>query len=162
MVKTNVHKLLFEDDLWRIVHLDIEYHSLYEKRVNTEKIIKALLVDDESLNDIELLETMVAIQDLQDYIHFTYSAELKKIEDSKDQEDAQEEYEDKKGTKNIQSMLFSKRIRENVLYDAVKGFGISAKEFGENVQDQSTKNYEVPYRIHATDDPYESPEDMDW
>lgn len=159
-VKTNVHKLLFEDDLWRIVHLDIEYHSLYEKRVNTEKIIKALLVDDESLNDIELLETMVAIQDLQDYIHFTYSAELKKIEDSKDQEDAQEEYEDKKGTKKHSKYAIFERIRENVLYDAVKGFGISAKEFGENVQDQSTKNYEVPYRIHATDDPYESPEDM--
>ena len=50
-------------------------------------------------------------------------------------------------------------IRDS-LYDGVKAFGISAKEFGENVQDQSSKKFEVPYRIHATDDSLESPEDM--
>ena len=44
--------------------------------------------------------------------------------------------------------------------DAVKAYGITAKEFGENVQDQSSKGFEVPYRIHATDDPWESPDDM--
>lgn len=158
--KTNVHKLLFEDDLWRIASLDIEYHSLYEKRVNTEKIIKNLQVEDELLKSVEAQESMVAIQDLQDYLNFTYSAELKKLNDSKDLEDVQEEEDDKKSTKKHSKYAIFERIRENVLYDAVKGFGISAKEFGENVQDQSTKNYEVPYRIHTTDDPYESPEDM--
>lgn len=158
--KTNVHKLLFEDDLWRITRLDIEYHSLYEKRVNTEKIIKKLQVEDDSLKDIETQESMVAIQDLQDYINFTYSAELKKLNESKDLENIQEEDDDKKSNKKHSKYAIFERIRENVLYDAVKGFGITAKEFGENVQDQSTKNYEVPYRIHTTDDPYESPEDM--
>lgn len=156
-VRNNVHKLLFEEDLWRIVQLDIEYHSLYEKRVNTERLIKQLQLDDELVKDIDTLETMVAIQDLQDYINFTYSLEIRKHNEAKD--DDLEEDDDKKAAKKHSKYAVFERIRENVLYDAVKGFGISAKEFGENVQDQSTKNYEVPYRIHATDDSYESPED---
>lgn len=31
--------MISEDDVWRIVKLDIEYHSLYEKRLNTEKLL---------------------------------------------------------------------------------------------------------------------------
>lgn len=157
-VRNNVHKLLFEDDLWRIVQLDIEYHSLYEKRLNAEKLISQLLVDDDLLRDIETLDSMVSVQDLQDYVHFSYSSLIRKINEAKDE--TPEEEEDKKLLKKHSKYAVFERIRDNVLYDAVKGFGISAKEFGENVQDQSTKNYEVPYRIHATDDPYESPEDM--
>ena len=52
------------------------------------------------------------------------------------------------------------RIKSNILYDAVKAYGITAKQFGENVQDQSSKGFEVPYRIHATDDSWESPEEL--
>lgn len=159
-VRNTVHKLLFEDDLWRIVRLDIEYHTLYEKRVNTEKLINELSLDDDLVKDIQSADSMVAVQDLQDYINFTYSAEIKKLNDSKEQEqDGQEDEDRKLGKKHSRYAIFE-RIRENVLYDAVKGYGISAKEFGENVQDQSLKNYEVPYRIHATDDSYETPEDM--
>lgn len=157
-VRNVVHKLLFEDDLWRIVHLDIEYHSLYEKRLNAEKLISQLLLDDDLLLDIETLDSMVSVQDLQDYVHFTYSSLIRKTNEAK--EDPSEEEEEKKLAKKHSKYAVFERIRDNVLYDAVKGFGISAKEFGENVQDQSTKNYEVPYRIHATDDPFESPEDM--
>lgn len=160
-VRSNVHKLLFEDDLWRIVQLDIEYHSLYEKRLNTEKLIIELQLDDDLVKDTESLESMVAIQDLQDYINFTYSAEIKKLNDSKEEQrqNSEEEDDSKSGKKHSKFAIFE-RIRENVLYDAVKGYGISAREFGENVQDQSLKNYEVPYRIHATDDSLETPEEM--
>lgn len=158
--RNNVNKLLFEDDLWRIVRLDIEYHSLYEKRINTERLIAQLSSDDDLLRDVEFLDSMVAIQDLQDYINFNYSAELRKLSKSKDSEPAEEDDEDKKANKKHSKYAIFERIKENVLYDAVKAYGITAKEFGENVQDQSTKNYEVPYRIHATDDPLESPEDM--
>lgn len=161
-VRSNVHKLLFEDDLWRIVQLDIEYHSLYEKRMNTEKIIDLLSVDDDLIRDVDALDSMVSIQDLQDYINFTYSAEIRAQNEKKDSEEGleDEDNDNKKSSKKHSKYAVFERIRENVLYDAVKAYGISAKEFGENVQDQSTKNYEVPYRIHATDDPFEFPEDM--
>lgn len=156
-VKNNVVKLLFEDDLWRIVQLDIEYHSLYEKRLNAEKMVAQLAIDDDLIRDIDSLDSMVAIQDLQDYVNFTYSAELRAVSQNKDSVDDED---DKKAAKKHSKYAIFERIRENVLYDAVKAYGITAKQFGENVQDQSTKNYEVPYRIHATDDPFESPEDM--
>ena len=60
--------MISEDDVWRIVKLDIEYHSLYEKRLNTEKIIDSLEIDDELVKDIKMLDSMVAIQDMHDYI----------------------------------------------------------------------------------------------
>lgn len=138
--------MISEDDVWRIVKLDIEYHSLYEKRLNTEKIIDSLEIDDELVKDIKTLDSMVAIQDMHDYIQFTYSKEIRQREETQNR-------------KHSKFALYE-RIRENVLYDAVKAYGITAKEFGENVQDQSSKGFEVPYRIHATDDPWESPDDM--
>lgn len=158
-VRNNVHKLLFEDDLWRIVQLDIEYHSLYEKRLNTEKLVERLTVDDDLLKDVDALDLMVAIQDLQDYTNFTYSAEMRALAEKKSDLEEDDDEKRRAAKKHSKYAIFE-RIRENVLYDAVKAYGISAKELGENVQDQSTKNYEVPYRIHATDDPFELPEDM--
>lgn len=177
-VQSKVHKLLYEDDLWRIVRLDIEYHSLYEKRLNIERLIEALqLTDDDLVNDIKNLETMVSIQDLHDYINFTYSAELRDLATRRAEErerqraergsagddDAEEEDPEEdllgKAKKHFKYAVFE-RIRGNVLYDAVRAFGISAKEFGENVQDQLSKGFEVPYRIHATDDAVELPQEL--
>lgn len=156
-LENNVHKLLNEDDLWRIVQLDIDYHSLYEKRLNTEKLIAALKLDDDLVKDIKALDSMIAILDLQDYIQFTYSAEIRQL--STDQQEAVEANGGYTGKKHYKYALFE-RIRQNILYDAVKAFGITAKSFGENVQDQSSKQWQVPYRIHATDDPLELPDDL--
>lgn len=74
--------MISEDDVWRIVKLDIEYHSLYEKRLNTEKIIDSLEIDDELVKDIKTLDSMVAIQDMHDYIQFTYSKEIRQREET--------------------------------------------------------------------------------
>ncbi|KAK6463363.1 SH2 domain-containing protein [Scheffersomyces coipomensis] len=156
--ETEVHKLLFEDDLWRIVHLDVEYHSLYEKRLNIERIVDELQLDDDLVRDIKSLDTMVAVQDIFDYIHFTYSAEIRDLANNQEATANEENPEAPvKNSKKHSKYAFFERIRSNVLYDAVKSFGISAKEFGENVQDQSAKQFLVPYRIHATDDSQEAP-----
>lgn len=173
VVITNVHKLLNEDDLWRIVQLDIEYHSVYDKRLNTQKLIDALQIDDDLVKDIKSLDTMVAVQDLHDYINFTFSSQIRELSKEKEKEKEEQneiandndkeelsQERDPTSTKKHSKYAVYERIRENVLYDAVKAFGISAKDFGENVQDQSSKNFEVPYRIHATDDYIESPEDL--
>lgn len=154
-----VHKLLFEDDLWRIVHLDIDYHSLYEKRLNTQKLIDSLNLDDDLVKDVKYVDSMVAIQDLHDYLNFTYSAEIKALSQETNDDGEEEESETKANKKHSKYAVYE-RIKANILYDVVKSYGISAKEFGENVQDQSSKNFEVPYRIHATDDPLESPNDL--
>lgn len=144
---TEVHKLLFEDDLWRIVQLDIEYHSLYEKRLNVEKLISQIpeaIEDDDILRDIGSLESMSAIQDVNDYVQFTYADALK------------EAHPQKKGAK---PQLYH-RLKANILYDAIAAFGLTAKQFGDNIHDQSSKGFQAAYRVHATDDPLESPADL--
>lgn len=162
----SVHKLLSEDDLWRIVQLDIDYQSFYEKRLNVEKLISNLNLDDDLVKDIKSINSLVAIQDLQDYIQFTYSKEIRelaaasKTSDIPSEEAAAADEEDIKHHKKHFKYAFYERVRANILYSAVKSFGISAKEFGENVQEQSSKKFEIQYRIHATDDPFESPEDV--
>ena len=167
-----VHKLLFEDDLWRIVHLDIEYHSHYEKRYNLEQLITQLDVDDDLLKDYRQLDNISAVQDLHDYVNFVYSDKIREIQqkhqdlqaqlqqqnEDGDQEEAVEQVPTK--NKKIAKMSAFERIKNNVIYDGVAAYGISAKHFGENVQDQSSKGFMVPYRIHATDDRLESPEDL--
>lgn len=152
-----VHRLLDEDDLWRIIKLDIEYHSLYEKRLNVEKLVEELNVVDDLLKDFSSLDSIVAIQDLQDYIHFTYSKEIRDLASKKQPEEANELARLVK--KNSKFSIYE-RIKENVLYDAVEAYGITAKQFGENVQDQSSKNFQASFRIHATDDPFESPNEI--
>ncbi|KAK6203561.1 SH2 domain-containing protein [Scheffersomyces amazonensis] len=154
-VETRVHKLLFEDDLWRIIHLDVEYHSLYEKRLNIEKLIEELNLDDDLVRDMKSLETMVGVQDIFDYIQFTYSREVREL--SRNQETLPDGTIQSRTTKKHSKYSLFERIKSNVLYDAVKAFGISAKEFGENVQDQSSKHFLVQYRIHATDDAQDAP-----
>jgi transcription elongation factor SPT6 len=154
VIQNDVHKLLFEDDLWRIVHLDIEYHSLYEKRLNMEKLIDALNVDDDLLKDVKTLDTMVAIQDIHDYIQFNYSSRLRELAENEDTDG------DKKSTKKQTRFALIERIKDNIIYDGVKAFGISSKQFGENVQDQSLTKFANTYRVHATDDPLESPSEI--
>ncbi|CAI5760233.1 unnamed protein product [Candida verbasci] len=151
--ESKLHKLLYEDDLWRIVQLDIEFHSFYEKRINTEKLIDSLGIDDDLTKDIKSLNSMVAIQDLYDYIQFTYSKQIRHAANN------ETETLESKGKKHSKFAIFE-RIKDNILYEAVRAFGITAKQFGENVQDQSSQNFEVPYRIHATDDTYEKPNEL--
>lgn len=136
-ITNEIHKLLFEDDLWRIIYLDIEYHSIYEKKLNIEKIIKSLNHNDEILKNISTIDSMIEIQDIYDYINFNYSSQLNKKKFN----------------------LFNK-IKSNIIYDGIKAFGISSKKFGDNVQDQSLSNFLNSYRIHPTDDPIESPKDI--
>ncbi|RCK65450.1 Transcription elongation factor SPT6 [Candida viswanathii] len=146
-------RLFNEDELWRIVKLDIEYHSLYEKRLNTEKLIESLELDDDLVKDIKSLDTMVAVQDVHDYLQFTYSKEIR------EKAPPNKKKTKPNSRKHIKVTLYE-RIKSNILYDAVKAYGITAKQFGENVQDQSSKGFEVPYRIHATDDSWEAPDEL--
>lgn len=159
-----VHKLLFEDDLWRIVHLDIEYHSHYEKRHNLEQLVGELGVDDDVLKDSRQMESTAAVQDLHDYVSFVYSDKIRALQQKHQDEEAPEEDEETAEqpakNKKIAKVSAFERIKNNVIYDGVAAFGITATQFGENVQDQSSKGFMVPYRIHATDDRVELPEDL--
>jgi len=77
-------KLLTQDDLWRILELDIKFRSLVEKRNALEKTVEKLKTQadahDSMVEDmIRQAATIEELQDLQDYINFEYSAQLKDI-----------------------------------------------------------------------------------
>ncbi|CAK9442323.1 uncharacterized protein LODBEIA_P60660 [Lodderomyces beijingensis] len=152
--REQVVRLLYEEDLWRIVQLDLEYHSLYEKRLNIEKMIEKAGIEDDLTKDIRSLNTMVAVQDIYDYIQFNFTKEIRESETAESEE---KETKEGKGKKHSKFATFE-RIRSNILYDGVKAYGISAKDFGENVQHQSLNGFATDFRLHATDDPMDTPE----
>ncbi|CAK7566313.1 MAG: Transcription elongation factor spt6 [Sporothrix epigloea] len=80
----SAEKLLNQDDLWRILELDIKFRSLIEKRNSLEKTLDNLRasfdVDSTVYDDmISQAATMEELQDLQDYLHFQYASQLREL-----------------------------------------------------------------------------------
>ncbi|CDK27228.1 unnamed protein product [Kuraishia capsulata CBS 1993] len=138
-----VSKLLSEHDLWRLVELDLEYHRIYEKKLAIQNVYKSIGVFDSLYEEyIKSSRSMVELQDIHDYLSFTYSAEIK---------DAVFSNGDLKSKKHSKYVVYEK-VRADPLYEVVKAVGISAQEFGENV---STNQ-----KLYQTEDPEQSPEQM--
>lgn len=139
-VQTDVQTLLNEDDLWRIVQLDIEFHSLLEKRKQVEKLMNELQLEDEVVNTyFSNARTITDLQDLYDYINFKYSAELKDL-----------------GLKKHNKSSIYEKVKADRLFEAVNAIGISADHAAENIIQQS--------RLYPTNDeerkPYEIVEEI--
>jgi len=123
-------KLLTQDDLWRILELDIKFRSLFEKRSTLEKQIETLGIQDSILDDmIRKAETMEELQDLQDYLNFEYSAQLKERSraDSKETK--------RPGAKTA----YFERIRKSRAYEFVRALGITPDRLAQNALRESKK-----------------------
>ena len=131
----DAEKLLTQDDLWRILELDIKFRSLVEKRNALEKSLhnlKDLGVQDDVLEEmIEQGATLEELQDLQDYLNFQYSAQLKDIaamgSSSKEMK--------RPGAKTA---LFE-RIRRSQAYNFVQALGISPDRLAQNALREGKK-----------------------
>ncbi|KAK4168941.1 Oxysterol-binding protein-domain-containing protein [Cladorrhinum sp. PSN259] len=131
-------KLLTQDDLWRILELDIKFRSLVEKRNVLEKSYNNLTqlvdVDDEILNDmIRQAVTQEELQDLQDYLNFQYSAQLKDIAATGNGVSKEMK---RPGAKTA---LFE-RIRKSRAYEFVRALGISPDSLAKNVLREGKKS----------------------
>lgn len=127
-VETNVETLLTESDLWRIVQLDVDFHSLSEKRKRVLELQQALKVNDDTLNTfIDNANSVTQFQDVHDYINFVYSEELKDI-----------------GRKSVKSSIYEK-IRNSRLYELVRAIGIKAADFASNVEANIKLHQPVDY-----------------
>lgn len=159
--------LLKEDDLWRIVQLDIEFHNVLEKRKTLQRLLAKLSQGDKYDAYFKSLTKLQELQDFYDYICFTYSKELREIEelpedkeeeeDNYDPEAEEEEHEEKKQPKFQKTKRHAKystweRIRESELYEVVKKIGITAAQVGTNISG-STRQF-------FTQDSDEDPEDL--
>ncbi|TID29825.1 hypothetical protein CANINC_001574 [Pichia inconspicua] len=144
-----VERLLNENDLWRIVRLDIDYHAIYEKRNTIKKLFESLntvdLVYDEIITSAK---TITELQDLYDYLQFTYSVEIKKIQEAQQKNNVKEE----KRKKIPSKFKIFERVKEDPIYAIIKEIGIDAEKIGENIVSDS--------KVYLTDDSDKTPEEL--
>lgn len=142
-------KLLNQDDLWRILELDLKYRALIDKRNVLEKTydnlkLAANIQDDMFEEMLPAAITMEELQDVQDYLYFRYAAEIKDLTISS-------------GSKEIQrrpggkSSVFE-RVRKGKAYNLVRAYGITADQVASNALREGRKQY--------TEDPSIRPIDM--
>ncbi|KAI0171215.1 SH2 domain-containing protein [Pestalotiopsis sp. NC0098] len=147
----SAEKLLTQDDLWRVLELDIKFRAFIERRNALEKNYENLLekagIQDETLEElIPAAQLMEELQDLQDYVNFQYSAQLKDI--------AAMEVTNKKETKRPGTRSSAwERIRRSKVYNFVKAYGITADRLAQNLQRDDGKRSLV-------DDDEKAPEDL--
>lgn len=146
----DVEKLLSENDLWRIVRLDIDYHAIYDKRKTISKLFQSLdtvdLVYDEC---IAAANNVTELQDLYDYLQFTYSLELKKNHENNENLSNNYINSDDKRKKTHSRFKLYERVKNDALYNVIKEIGIDSEKIGENVVSNS--------KIYLTDDNEKSP-----
>ncbi|KAI0393291.1 transcription elongation factor SPT6 [Xylariaceae sp. FL0594] len=132
----NAEKLLTQDDLWRILELDIKFRSLIEKRNVLEKTYENLrtatgIEDSMVPKMIEQAVDMEQLQDIQDYINFQYSSDLKEIAAVNG---------NTKATKRpgAKSSVFD-RMRKSRAYKMVKAYGITPDRLAQNALREGQK-----------------------
>ncbi|VEU22033.1 DEKNAAC103001 [Brettanomyces naardenensis] len=143
-----VQKLLNENDLWRVVQLDIEYHALLDKRAGVKKLFESLHVVDPLYDEfVESAKTIAELQDLYDYINFTFSTLLR------EEHEKQVDSDPEKHKKKLHSRYnVFERIKADPVYDVVKAMGMTADHFGENVSSNT--------KLYVTEDPEKKPEEL--
>ncbi|KAI1160279.1 transcription elongation factor SPT6 [Nemania serpens] len=132
----NAEKLLTQDDLWRILELDIKFRSLVEKRNTLEKTYDNLKtvtgVEDEMVPKmIAQAVDMEQLQDLQDYINFQYSLQLKDIAAMNGNAKSNK----RPGAK---SSAFD-RVRKSRAYKMVRAYGITPDRLAQNALREGKK-----------------------
>ncbi|KJK77021.1 Transcription elongation factor [Metarhizium anisopliae BRIP 53293] len=128
-------KLLNQDDLWRILELDIKFRSFVDKRNSLEKTyenLKSLEVEDPMIEEmIPEATTMEELQDLQDYLQFQYGAKLRDLAVMAGNHSQSK----RPGSK---SALLD-RVRNGKAYYFVKAYGVSADQLAKNALRQGKK-----------------------
>lgn len=135
----NAEKLLNQDDLWRILELDLRFRALIDKRSVLEKLFDNLKEISE-VND-DMFETMLPaavtmeeLQDMQDYLYFTYASQIKDIAATAE---VQKETKRRPGSK---SSLFE-RVRQGKAYNLVRAYGTTADQVAQNALREGRKQY---------------------
>ncbi|KAG2163908.1 hypothetical protein JADG_003647 [Aureobasidium aubasidani] len=144
-------RLLQNSDLWEIYELDLKYRAFVEKREALSRSIESIRdsmpdSNDDIFNDmIPVAVTMEELQDVQDYLHFQYAAQLK--DTTVYDQETNGTQKRARGTRNIWD-----KVRAGQAYHMVRAFGISADALAQNALKLGTRQY--------TEDPTERPDDM--
>ncbi len=147
----SAEKLLNQSDLWDIFEMDLKFRALIDKRAALQRTYDNLQAVSNVQDSIfeEMLPaavTMEELQDVQDYLHFQHSSQLKDLALMSETET--------NGTQRRPGSTKSlfERIRNGKIYGLVRAFGITADAFAQNALKEGRRQY--------TEDPSERPDDM--
>lgn len=128
-------KLLNQDDLWRVLELDVKFRSFVEKR-NALSRTYGNLKSHYEIEDAVVEEmtpeaaTMEELQDIQDYLHFQYGTQLRDLVATNGTSQTK-----RPGSK---STLLD-RVRQGRASQFVKAYGITADQLAKNALRQGKK-----------------------
>jgi transcription elongation factor SPT6 len=134
----SAEKLLNEDDLWRVLELDLNFRALVDKRNTLEKTYDNLKLgaglEDKMVEAmLPVAVTMEELQDIQDYVYFQYSAEIKDLASTNSEVKEQR----RPGSKST----IIDRVRKGPVYNLVKAYGITADQIAQNALREGRKQY---------------------
>ncbi|KAH9218884.1 SH2 domain-containing protein, partial [Leptodontidium sp. 2 PMI_412] len=134
----SAEKLLNQDDLWRVLELDLKFRALIEKRNVLERTYDNLKlaggVDDPMVETmLPVAVTMEELQDIQDFVYFQYSSEIKDLAATNG--DVKE-----KRRPGGKSSIFD-RIRKGKAYNLVRAYGITPDQVAQNALREGRKQY---------------------
>lgn len=144
-------KLLSQPDLWDVFELDLKFRAFSERRQAIRKsveVLKETIPDfaDRVFDDLlPLAEQMDDLQDLQDYLNFQYSSQLKDVAIAEAAANGLQKRA--RGTRSIWD-----KVRQSPAYHLVRAFGITADQLAVNADKTGRRTY--------TDDPDMQPEDL--
>ncbi|KAF3032899.1 Transcription elongation factor spt6 [Didymella heteroderae] len=151
-------RLLNQSDLWEVFDLDLKFRAFAEKRDSLRQIyenVKAVqpeIVDGELEDLMDKAVTIEEIQELQDYLHYQYSAEINEIRN--------ETNGTQKRANNARN--FFDKLRNSKAHLFVKAIGISAEDFAKKAEGSSRGPQVIedpPYRVmELADQMAEAPE----
>lgn len=145
----SAEKLLNQDDLWRILELDLKFRALIDKRNALEKTFdnlkSAAAVEDDMFQEmLPAAQTMEELQDMQDYLYFTYSSQIKDLAAT---DAISKETQRRPGGR---SSIFD-RVRKGKAYNLVRAYGITADQIARNVMREGRKQYTEDPSIRPID-----------
>lgn len=124
--------VLNEDDLWEIVRLDIEFHSLINKKIHVKQFYDELNIRDTDIDDYFNNQTahsvagLNALQDIHNYLEFKYAKEIN---------DVMVNRSEISGKKHLKNSSYEK-FKASPLYKAIEEAGITTEQIGENISAQ--------------------------
>ncbi|KAF2737410.1 transcription elongation factor Spt6 [Polyplosphaeria fusca] len=131
---TQPQRLLNQSDLWEVFDLDLKFRAFTEKRDALQQTYDNLQSDtDPPVQDMVLEElipkavTIEEIQELQDYLHFQYSAEMKDMRTTQSQSNGVQK------RANSARTVFDK-IRLTRAYTLVLAIGITPDQVAKNAE----------------------------
>lgn len=155
--ETEANKLISQNDLWAIFDHDLKYRAFIEKRqqlLKTYEDIKSTSTSTEFTDAVfdEMLPqaaTIEELQDLQDFLFFTYAARIKDVTETATNGNANGVVSTKR---KANASAIYEEIRNSKVYTIVRAFGISADALARNALRDTARTY--------TEDPSEPPDTL--